>query len=97
MQSITVQQLREREATPLIDVREPYEYEAGHVPGSLNLPMSSLGGRLEELPDEPFDVICHVGGRSARVVQALEARGFDATNVEGGLVEWAASGFPVER
>jgi rhodanese-related sulfurtransferase len=97
MQSITVQQLRERAATPLIDVREPYEYEAGHVPGSVNLPMSTLGGRLEELPDEPFDVICQVGGRSARVVQALEARGFDATNVDGGLAEWAAAGFPIER
>jgi rhodanese-related sulfurtransferase len=97
MQSITVHQLRERDGVPLIDVREPYEFEAGHVPGAVNLPMSSLGAHLDELPDGPFDVICQVGGRSARVVEALESRGYDATNVEGGTGEWAAAGYPIER
>ena len=97
MQSITVQQLRQRSGTPLIDVREVDEFARGHVPGAVNLPMSSLGARLDELPDEPFDVICKVGGRSGRVVEALAARGYDATNVDGGTDEWIAAGFPVER
>jgi rhodanese-related sulfurtransferase len=97
MQSITVQELRTRVAVPLIDVREADEFAAGHVPGAVNLPMSTLGERLDELPDGAFDVICQIGGRSARVVQALEARGFDATNVEGGTGEWAAAGYPIER
>jgi len=96
MKSITVQELREREGVPLIDVREPDEFAAGHVPGAVNLPMSTIGERLEELPDGAFDVICAVGGRSSRVVQALEARGYDATNVDGGTNEWIAQGFPVE-
>ncbi|HWT33349.1 MAG TPA: rhodanese-like domain-containing protein [Microbacterium sp.] len=96
MKSITVQQLCERDDVPLIDVREADEFAAGHVPGAVNLPMSVLGGRLDELPDGAFDVICQVGGRSARVVQALEARGYDATNVDGGTGEWAAAGFPIE-
>ena len=39
-------------------------------------------------------MICQVGGRSARVVEALEARGYDATNVEGGTSEWVAGGYP---
>ncbi|KHK95622.1 sulfurtransferase [Microbacterium mangrovi] len=95
MKSITVQQLREREDVPLIDVREADEFAAGHVPGAVNLPMSVIGERLHELPDGAFDVICQVGGRSARVVQALEARGYDATNVDGGTGEWAAAGFPL--
>ncbi|MEZ3162060.1 rhodanese-like domain-containing protein [Microbacterium sp. BWT-B31] len=97
MKSITVQQLREREGVPLIDVREPHEYADGHVPGAVNLPMSTIGDNLDQLPDSAFDVICQVGGRSGRVVQALEARGYDATNVDGGTGEWIALGFPVER
>ena len=96
MQSITVQQRREREGTPLIDVREEHEYAAGHVPGAVNLPMSTIGSRLDELPAEPFDVICQVGGRSGRVVEALAARGYDATNIDGGTAEWIAAGYPVE-
>ncbi|MFT4211879.1 MAG: rhodanese-like domain-containing protein [Microbacterium sp.] len=96
MKSITVQQLRERDGVPLVDVREPDEYAGGHVPGAVNLPMSTIGDHLDELPDGAFDVICQLGGRSARVVQALEARGYDVTNVEGGTGEWVAAGFPVE-
>lgn len=96
MKSITVTELAERESTPLIDVRERDEFAAGHVPGAVNIPMSEIGGRLDELPAEAFDVICQAGGRSARVVQALEQRGYDATNVDGGTGEWIASGKPVE-
>jgi len=97
MKSITVQQLHEREGVPLIDVREVEEFAAGHVPGAVNLPMSSIGEHLDELPDGPFDVICQMGGRSARVVEALTARGHDATNVEGGTGGWVEAGFPVEH
>ncbi|WP_019182076.1 rhodanese-like domain-containing protein [Microbacterium yannicii] len=97
MKSITVQQLRERTDTPLIDVREEWEFEGGRVPGAVNIPMSVIGERLGELPDGAFDVICKVGGRSGRVVEALAARGYDATNVDGGTDEWIAAGYPVEQ
>jgi rhodanese-related sulfurtransferase len=97
VKSISVQQLRDRQDVPLIDVREVDEYTAGHVPGAVNLPMSTIGEHLDELPEGAFDVICQAGGRSARVVQALEARGHDATNVEGGTGEWISAGYPVER
>ena len=96
MKSITVQQLHERGDVPLIDVREEDEFAAGHVPGAVNLPMSKIGDLLDQLPVEPFDVICQAGGRSARVVEALEARGYEATNVEGGTGEWIAAGYPTE-
>ena len=96
MQTITVHQLRERAGTPLIDVRETWEFETGRVPGAVNLPMSTIGEHLDELPDGAFDVICKVGGRSGRVVEALAARGYDVTNVEGGTDEWVAAGYPVE-
>lgn len=96
MKSINIADLVARERTPLIDVREKDEFAAGHVPGAVNIPMSEIGNRLEDLPGEAFDVICQAGGRSARVVEALETRGFDATNVEGGTGEWIATGHPVE-
>ena len=96
MKSITVQQLHERVDTPLIDVREVDEFAAGHVPGAVNIPMSVIGDRLQELPDGAFDVICKAGGRSGRVVEALSARGYDATNVDGGTDEWIGAGYPVE-
>ena len=96
MKSIDVHQLHAREGVPLIDVREEHEFVRGHVPGSVNLPMSTIGTRLDELPEGPFDVICQVGGRSARVVEALEERGHDATNVEGGTSDWVAAGYDVE-
>ncbi|MGO2745609.1 rhodanese-like domain-containing protein [Microbacterium sp.] len=96
MKSITIAELATREGTPLIDVREKDEFARGHVPGAVNIPMSEIGNRLDELPAEPFDVICQAGGRSGRVVEALEPRGYDATNVDGGTGEWIASGHPVE-
>ena len=96
MKSITVAELAARANTPLIDVRERDEFARGHVPGAVNIPMSEIGSRLDELPGEAFDVICQVGGRSARVVEALEARGYDVTNVDGGTGEWIAQGREIE-
>jgi len=97
MKSITIEQLRAGRDVPLVDVREEHEYAAGRVPGAISLPMSQLGDRLHELPDGAFDVICQAGARSAQVVHALESRGYDATNVEGGTGEWAALGYEIER
>ncbi|GAA4780217.1 rhodanese-like domain-containing protein [Microbacterium gilvum] len=96
MNDISVQELRARDGVPLIDVREAHEFAAGRVPGAVNIPMSELGARLDELPAEAFDVICEVGGRSARVVEALSARGYEATNVAGGTSAWREAGFDVE-
>ena len=96
MKSITVVERAERSSTPLIDVRERDEFARGHVPGAVNIPMSEIGSRLDELPDEAFDVICQIGGRSARVAEALETRGYDVTNVDGGTGEWIAQGREIE-
>ncbi|MTE23048.1 rhodanese-like domain-containing protein [Microbacterium sp. ZXX196] len=96
MQEITVAELKARQKTPLIDVREADEFAAGRVPGAVNIPLSELGARLDELPSE-FDVICHLGGRSAQAAAALESRGYDATNVAGGTAAWIEAGYEVER
>ena len=83
-------------ATPLIDVREPAEYAAGHAPGAELIPMSVLPVRLPEIPkDRTVYVICHSGGRSGQVVSWLNQQGFDSVNVEGGTAAWSMSGRPV--
>ncbi|GGH50072.1 rhodanese-like domain-containing protein [Microbacterium album] len=97
MNEISVQELRARDGVPLVDVREPHEFEAGHVPGAVNIPLSEIGERIGDLPDEPFDVICEVGGRSGRVVEALSQRGYEVTNVAGGTSAWREAGYEIER
>ena len=96
MQSIDITELEGR-GLPLIDVREADEFASGHVPGAISIPMSEITGRLDELHEGAFDVICQAGGRSARVVEYLAAQGHDATNVEGGTGAWISMGKPVEQ
>jgi rhodanese-related sulfurtransferase len=81
----------------LVDVREPNEVAEVSVPGALLIPMSELTEHLEELPEGTFYVMCHAGGRSARVVTALEQRGYDAVNVVGGITQWQEEGLPVTK
>jgi rhodanese-related sulfurtransferase len=81
----------------LLDVRESDEWEAGHVPGSHHLPMHEIPARLDDLPDDREIVVaCRVGGRSAQVVAYLRANGREnVTNLDGGLMAWAAHGRPL--
>jgi rhodanese-related sulfurtransferase len=81
-----------------IDVREPYEYVAGHVPGVAFMPEAELFERLNHLPkDETIYVLCRSGNRSAFVAAALSRLGLDAVNVAGGTAGWEAAGYPVVR
>ena len=79
----------------VLDVRQPDEYEAGHVPGAVLVPLDQLPGRLAEIPrDEHLYVICRSGGRSAAAVEALTGAGYTATNVAGGTLAWIDAGNP---
>ncbi|MGW6396441.1 rhodanese-like domain-containing protein [Streptomyces sp. NPDC055103] len=81
-----------------IDVREPDEYTAGHVPGARTAPLSELGAHLAALPaDRPVFVICASGNRSAWAAEHLENAGFHAISVAGGTSGWARTGRPVVR
>jgi rhodanese-related sulfurtransferase len=87
---------REVGETFLLDVREDDEWAQGHAPTAAHVPMFEVPARLDALPtDAPIAVICHVGGRSARVAQWLRQQGYDAHNVEGGMDAWQAAGLPV--
>ncbi|MFF0144564.1 rhodanese-related sulfurtransferase [Amycolatopsis sulphurea] len=80
----------------LLDVREDDEWAAGHAPAALHIPLGELPsrvGELDKLPeDQPVYVICRSGGRSARAAAWLNATGWDAVNVAGGMGAWAREG-----
>lgn len=84
------------EGAVLLDVREPDEWEAGHAPDAVWIPMGQVHDRRGELAaDRRLVVACRVGGRSAAITDVLTAYGFDAVNLEGGMRAWAAAGLPV--
>jgi hydroxyacylglutathione hydrolase len=86
-------QLRADDAV-VLDVRNEGEWQGGHLPGSLNLPLGSLDRRLREIPrDRPVIVHCQTGARAAIGASLLRARGFtDVRLFPGGFAEWQAAG-----
>lgn len=96
MKEITVTDLAGLTGPRLIDVREPDEWNAGHVAGAALIPLGQLPARTGELPTRgPIYVMCHSGGRSGRAAAILEEQGYEVTNVNGGITAWRADGFPV--
>ena len=82
----------------LLDVREDDEFAAGHAEGALHIPLMDLPARVDELDrDVVVTVVCRVGGRSAQATSWLVQQGFDAVNLDGGMMAWAAAGRPLVR
>ena len=83
----------------LLDVREADEFAQVRVPGSLFVPMSQLGARLDEIPkDRPVLVLCAAGSRSQQVTGYLRQEGWeDVGNVAGGITAWERMGLEVSR
>ncbi len=87
-----------RDGAVVIDVREPFEYVAGHVPGATLVPMGRLPSRVADLPrDVPVYVICASGNRSLAAAHFLARAGIDAWSVTGGTADWARAGYPIVR
>lgn len=84
------------EDTTVLDVREDYEWDAGHIEGALHIPVDQIPARLDELdPDDDVHVICRTGGRSFRVTEWLVANGYSAVNVSGGMDAWVEASKPM--
>jgi rhodanese-related sulfurtransferase len=80
----------------LLDVREADEWDAGHAPEAVWIPMGELQARVDELPrDRRIVAICRSGARSHTVTGALLEAGYDAVNLDGGMRAWAAEDFDV--
>lgn len=85
------QALHQKEDITILDVREVDEFQAGHIEGAVNVPLSTLDKGYEQLDaSKRYYVICQGGMRSERAYQFLETKGFDVVNVEGGMNQWKA-------
>jgi rhodanese-related sulfurtransferase len=92
-----VAELIENGETQLVDVREPYEYEAGHIAGVKHIELEHLAARAGEIDKERAVVFhCRIGRRSALATEAFRASGYDAYNMAGGIEAWVKEGLPLE-
>jgi rhodanese-related sulfurtransferase len=92
-----VAELQREGSIQLIDIREPYEWDAGRIPGARFLTMGELTAQAETIDrDTPVVFYCRVGGRSAMAANAFRQAGYDAYTMSGGLVEWELRGLPLE-
>jgi rhodanese-related sulfurtransferase len=85
----------------LLDVREDEEWAAGHIAGAVHIPMNQVPQRLQFdagpiTPDASVVVVCKVGGRSAQVTAWLHQQGYQAVNLEGGMLAWEHAGRPMQ-
>ena len=81
----------------VLDVREDWEWEAGHIAESVHIPLGELGARIGELAgDRPIVVVCRSGVRSQMAADAMAEAGWDTANLAGGLLAWHAAGLPLE-
>jgi rhodanese-related sulfurtransferase len=83
----------------LLDIREQDEWDRGHAPGAVHIPMGELPARLGELPDDsdgPIIVTCRSGGRVSRTLPWLAQQGYDVANLDGGMRAWLAARKPLE-
>lgn len=80
-----------------MDVREPYEHDAGRIAGALHIPLERLGVEAGNVDRErPVVFYCRTGNRSAFAAEMFRGASYDARNLDGGLEAWVAAGFPIE-
>jgi len=80
----------------LVDVREPYEWDAGRIAQAVHIELERLAARATEIDrDRPVVFQCRLGARSAMAAQAFRAAGYDAYTMTGGLARWTREGLPL--
>jgi rhodanese-related sulfurtransferase len=81
----------------VIDVRRDYEYEAGHLPGARHIELNDLTTNADSVPkDRPVVFYCRSGNRSGMAAEAFGQAGYDAHNLDGGILAWVDLENPLE-
>jgi hydroxyacylglutathione hydrolase/adenylyltransferase/sulfurtransferase len=97
---VTPEWVRERHEAgdiQLIDVREPYEWEAGRVDGARHVELERVASQASTIEkDKPVVFYCRLGARSGMAAQAFRRAGYDAYSMDGGISAWDAKGLPLE-
>jgi rhodanese-related sulfurtransferase len=92
-----VAELLERGEIQLIDVRQPEEHQAGRIGGDRLIELNRLAAEVDTIDrSRPVVFYCRSGSRSAMATEAFRGAGFDAHNMLGGLLDWQASGLPLD-
>ena len=85
------------DAVQLVDVREPYEVDAGHLAGARHIELERLASQAETIDREkPVLYYCRLGARSAMAANAFRRAGYEAYTLTGGLTAWHEQGLPLE-
>ncbi|WP_182353878.1 rhodanese-like domain-containing protein [Flaviflexus huanghaiensis] len=79
----------------LVDVRSEDEWDAGHAPGAVHIPVDELADRIEDVPDSDVILICRLGRRSAHAAQILAEHGIEAWVLTDGMAAWQSNGLPL--
>ena len=95
----TTAAIKEFDNVLVLDVREQWEYDEGHIPGVTLIPMGEVSSRLGEIPtDKEVIVTCRSGNRSGQITDFLRQQGYDNVhNMTGGILAWQEAGLPVEK
>lgn len=82
----------------ILDVRQPEEYQAGHIAGAKLIPLGELSRRAKELPkNREIICVCQSGSRSSSAVRFLAAEGYQVVNMSGGMLAWRYAQLPIKK
>jgi len=92
-----LKELLEQGDVQLVDVRQDDEHEAGHLPGDRHLELAQVAASAHSFDRErPLVFYCRSGQRSAMPAEAFREAGYEAYNLDGGIVAWQKAGLPLE-
>ena len=82
----------------VVDVRQPEEYRQGHIKGAKLIPLGELSQRMKELPkDKEIVCVCASGSRSRSATKRLAHEGYNAVNMNGGMIAWSRNGLSIKK